>query len=94
MEAIYDHEVPTIMWKQFLEPSVLKIYFQVPTILSKLISRSQYFYKIVTECSFPSNLVLELLEFAEQLSQSITYILYIINSMVIGQLCLAKIIKT
>ena len=28
-----DYEVPTILWKQFLEPYILKIDFQVPTIL-------------------------------------------------------------
>jgi len=60
--SIYDPEVPTIIWKQFLGSSVLEIDFQIPTILGKLIIRSQYFYEIVTECSFPSNLVLELLE--------------------------------
>ena len=60
-----DREVPTITWKQFLWPSVLEIGFQVPTILSKLISRDQYFYEIVTGCRFSSNLVLKLLEIAE-----------------------------
>ena len=60
-----DPEVPTIIWKQFLGSPVLEIRFQVPTILDKLISRGQYFYEIITGCSFPSNLVLELLEIAE-----------------------------
>jgi len=63
--AIYDPRVPTIIWKQFLGPFVSKIGFQVPTILGKLISRGQYFYEIVTGCSFPNNLVLELLKIVE-----------------------------
>jgi len=47
-----DPEVPTIIWKQFLGPSVLEIGFQIPTILGKLISRAQYFYGIVLGADF------------------------------------------
>jgi len=60
-----DPEVPTILWKQFLGPSILEIGFQVPISLGKLINRGQYFYEIVTGCKFSSNLVLKLLKIAE-----------------------------